>query len=93
MAPSNVIMDMTVIFFIALSAILFLYEHGEYKQITVRNGKGLKDRITMLPESITAAMKNHIRKRKNLHQQDLQKGHGKTILPKALARKYPGAAS
>lgn len=65
----------------------------DYKQITVRNGKGLKDRITMLPESIIPALKIHIKKVKNLHQQDVQKGHGKTILPKALARKYPKAAS
>jgi integron integrase len=63
----------------------------EYKQITVRNGKGLRDRVTMLPESIIPALKTHIKNVKILHLQDVQKGCGVTILPKALARKYPDA--
>lgn len=64
----------------------------DYHQITVRSGKGLKDRITILPASIQGKIKDHIRKVKNLHQQDLARGFGETILPNALARKYPAAA-
>jgi len=64
----------------------------DYKQITVRNGKGLRDRITMIPESRIDQIKHHIRKVNNLHKLDLEKGFGETILPKALARKYPGAS-
>jgi len=62
-----------------------------YKQLTVRSGKGLKDRVTMLPESAIPAVKEQIRKVKLLHQTDLQKGLGQTILPRALSVKYPGA--
>ena len=64
----------------------------DYKQITVRNGKGLTDRITMLPESIIPDLKNHIQKVRTLHKQDMEKNFGETILPKALAVKYPRAA-
>jgi len=63
-----------------------------YKQITVRNGKGLRDRITMLPESLIEELKIHVQKVFILHEQDLRKGFGETILPKALAKKYPNAA-
>lgn len=64
----------------------------DYKQMTVRNGKGLQDRITMIPESRVDQIRHHIQKVKNLHNLDLEKGFGETILPKALARKYPNAA-
>jgi integron integrase len=63
-----------------------------YKQITVRNGKGLHDRITMLPESRLHQIRNQIQKVKNLHKLDLEKGFGEVLLPKALSRKYPAAA-
>lgn len=63
-----------------------------YHQIVIRNGKGLRDRITMLPESLIPELKSHIQKVKHLHQLDLEKGFGKTILPKSLAIKYPNAA-
>jgi len=65
----------------------------DYKQITVRNGKGKKDRITLLPESIASDLKKHIKKVDALHKQDLEKGYGAVILPKALSRKYPSAAT
>ena len=65
----------------------------DYMQITVRNGKGKKDRVTMLPETLVQMLKEHIRKVHFLHQQDLSRGYGSTILPHALARKYPGAAA
>lgn len=64
----------------------------EYHQITVRRGKGNKDRITILPESVAGLLKNHLKKVKNLHDQDLAKGFGKTILPGALSVKYPSAS-
>lgn len=46
----------------------------EYQQITVRNGKGNKDRITMLPTSLIEPLKLQLQKAKNLHQQDLAMG-------------------
>jgi len=64
-----------------------------YKQITVWNGKGRKDRITMLPDRVIPKLKLHIDKVRRLHQTDLKKGYGKTILPNALSKKYPGAES
>ncbi|MTI89552.1 MAG: integron integrase [Balneolaceae bacterium] len=63
----------------------------EYQQIVVRNGKGLRDRVTILPEKLQPSLKRHIKKVKNLHLQDQKKGYGSVVLPKALARKYPKA--
>ncbi len=65
----------------------------DYMQITVRNGKGNRDRITMLPDKLHSPIKDQIRKVRNLHQQDLARGYGRTILPNALAKKYPNAAT
>lgn len=62
-----------------------------YNQILVRNGKGRKDRITMLPQSIKSDLRDQMDKVKNLHQRDINRGFGETILPKALALKYPNA--
>ncbi len=62
-----------------------------YRQITVWNGKGKKDRITMLPDRVIPKLKIHIEKVRRLHLLDLKKGFGKTILPNALSKKYPGA--
>ena len=64
----------------------------ESKQITVRDGKGEKDRITILPEKLIQPLQEHLRKVKNLHNQDLRNGFGATILPYALERKYPNAS-
>ena len=63
----------------------------EQRQIIVRDGKGEKDRITILPEKLINPLQEHLRKVKNLHNQDLKKGLGATILPYALERKYPNA--
>jgi integron integrase len=63
----------------------------EYHQITVRDGKGSKDRITMLPNSIVDPLKLHLQKVRNIHQQDLALGYGTVELPYALERKYPNA--
>jgi integron integrase len=61
----------------------------EMMNITVRDGKGEKDRVTMLPTSLMADLKNHLERIKLLHQQDLSKGFGDVWMPYALARKYP----
>ncbi len=64
----------------------------QMKQVTVRSGKGDKDRITTFPTTLTPLLQNHLAKVKTLHQQDLAQGHGEVYLPHALARKYPHAA-
>lgn len=64
----------------------------DYKQMIIRDGKGEKDRQTILPDSIVAELKKHLNKVYKLHKNDLQKGRGETILPYALKRKYPKAA-
>ena len=63
----------------------------EYRQITVRNGKGNKDRVTMLPISILEPLKVQLQKARSLHRQDLALGYGSVELPYALERKYPNA--
>ncbi len=63
----------------------------EYRQIIVRDGKGNKDRITMLPDSTLEPLKAHLQRVKSLHQQDLALGYGSVALPDALERKYPNA--
>jgi len=60
-------------------------------QILVRDGKGEKDRVTMLPESLLSPLRDHLRIVKQTHEQDLAKGHGAVHLPYALGRKYPNA--
>lgn len=64
----------------------------EYRQIIVRDGKGGKDRATMLPESVVDPLRQHLEKVKILHTKDLQDGFGEVYLPHALERKYPTAA-
>jgi len=63
----------------------------ERHQITIRDGKGRKDRITMLPESCKPALEQHLSSVKRLHENDLRGGLGRAPLPEALARKYPNA--
>lgn len=80
----------------ALSAILFLYRNVlkvdfEYQQIVMRDGKGQKDRITMLPASLTVHLQRHFQKVKAIHEADLRAGFGRVSLPFALKRKYPNA--
>lgn len=62
-------------------------------QITLRNGKGGKDRPAILPRSAEAALGPHLERVRELHRQDLAKGFGRVRLPHALGRKYPRAAS
>lgn len=62
-----------------------------YRQIVVRDGKGAKDRVTMLPSSVIEALRRHLERVRKLHERDLAAGHGAVELPHALARKYPRA--
>ena len=62
-----------------------------YNQITVRDGKGGKDRITMLPVKTIELLRKQIEKTKKLHEQDLKVGFGTVELPFALEKKYPNA--
>lgn len=61
-------------------------------EITIRNGKGGKDRRTMLPRSLIEPLQREIERARLLHAQDLSEGFGAVWLPFALARKYPNAA-
>ena len=62
------------------------------RQITVRDGKGAKDRVTMLPESLIPMLQEHLVGVRQTHGRDLVEGFGAVHLPGALDRKYPGAA-
>jgi site-specific recombinase XerD len=63
-----------------------------YNRITVRDGKGNKDRVTMLPVQLCDPLARHLRKVKALHEEDLEEGFGAVYLPFALGRKYGRAA-
>jgi len=62
-----------------------------HRAIVVRDGKGEKDRVTMLPESLVAPLQDHLRIVKRTHEEDLARGFGAVYLPYALERKYPNA--
>ena len=64
------------------------FERG---QIVVRGGKGDKDRVTVLPDSLRNAMREHLARVRLLHQADLANGLGAVSLPGALKVKYPHA--
>ncbi len=61
------------------------------RQIVVRNGKGLKDRVTVLADCVVEGLKSQLEFAKHLHDQDLDNGMGHVYLPFALDRKYPNA--
>jgi len=63
----------------------------QMNQIMVRDGKGEKDRVTMLPASLKEPLIAHLKQVKRLHEADLRDGFGSVYLPYALARKYPQA--
>ncbi len=65
----------------------------DYRQISVRDGKGEKDRRVMLPEPLRESLRDHLRAIETQHEQDVRAGHGHVYLPYALARKYPHAAT
>jgi integron integrase len=62
-----------------------------YRQIVVRDGKGGKDRVTMLPASTIEPLRHHLERVKALHERDQAEGYGDVELPDAIARKYPRA--
>jgi integron integrase len=62
-------------------------------QITVHGGKGDRDRVTMLPAAARGPLDAHLARVRRLHERDLAAGSGRAVLPHALARKYPNAAS
>ena len=61
-------------------------------QITVRSGKGDKDRMTMLPVSVAEPLREHLERVRRLHGEELAAGRGEVWLPEALGRKSPAAA-
>ncbi|MGH8706545.1 MAG: integron integrase, partial [Burkholderiales bacterium] len=63
----------------------------ERREIAVRDGKGGRDRRTMLPERLIEPLRSHLERVKVLHERDLTEGFGDVYLPFALARKYPRA--
>lgn len=60
-------------------------------QLVVREGKGDKDRVTMLPDKLKPELQQHLERVKLLHEQEVAEGFGRVYLPHALARKYPNA--
>lgn len=63
-----------------------------YLQITIRDGKGEKDRVTMLPTTLVEPLQRQLETARLLHQRDLTAGFGAVYLPYALERKYPNAS-
>ncbi len=63
----------------------------ERRQITVRDGKGAKDRQVPLPETVRDRLKSAVERVRILHVQDVAEGYGAVWLPHALSRKYPNA--
>ena len=61
------------------------------RELTVRDGKGGKDRMTVLPLSLVPDIQEHLLRVRSLHQSDLAAGWGRVLMPNALARKYPNA--
>jgi integron integrase len=61
-------------------------------QIDVRDGKGAKDRVAMIPDALGPALRAHLQRVRAQHRDDLRDGFGAVYLPHAIARKTPGAA-
>ncbi|MFY9252235.1 MAG: integron integrase, partial [Fuerstiella sp.] len=61
--------------------------------IVVRDGKGAKDRITVLPDRCRSELQDQIQCLRTLHEEDLEQGNGRVYLPHALERKYPNASA
>jgi integron integrase len=64
------------------------FDRGE---LTVRDGKGQKDRVTMLPRKLVEPLRTHFVRVRQLHERDIEEGFGRVYLPFALERKYPNA--
>lgn len=67
------------------------YSDFDYKQITVRSGKGNKDRMTTCSSSLMSQFKDHLLRIKLIHDKDVQEGYGCVYLLHALSKKYPNA--
>ena len=63
----------------------------EIGQLTVRDGKGQKDRVSVLPQLLVRPLQEHLQRVEAWHRRDLADGYGRVELPHALARKYPNA--
>jgi integrase len=63
----------------------------DLRQIVVRGGKGGKDRVTVLPNSVVHELRLHLAGQREAHRRSLARGGGEVYLPFALERKYPGA--
>ncbi len=63
----------------------------EYQHILVRDGKGQKDRVTLLPAPLVPEMKRHLESVRRFRDWDLKQGYGQVLLPRGLSRKYPKA--
>jgi integron integrase len=63
----------------------------EYRQVVVRDGKGAKDRVTVLPESLIPLLRSHLAGVRSRHEIAIRQGYGGVELPYALAAKYPNA--
>src|SRR5688572_20745961 len=60
-------------------------------EVAIRDGKGQKDRVTMLPRTLIEPLRTHLSRVRLLHERDLAEGYGRVYLPFALDRKYPNA--
>ena len=61
-------------------------------ELLIRDGKGQKDRVSMLPEAVKEPLRLHLHKVKALHERDLSLGVGRVAMPDAIERKYPNAS-
>jgi integron integrase len=64
----------------------------ERREIVIREGKGSRDRVSMLPAALVSPLARHLERIHRQHDADLRHGFGRVLLPGALARKYPSAA-
>jgi len=62
-----------------------------YRRVLVRDGKGAKDRVTVLPDKLIDDLQAHLARRRELHRAEVQSGLGNVYVPMSLARKYPNA--
>lgn len=65
----------------------------ETRTIHVRDGKGRRDRTTMIPKALMNLLREQLERVKELHRRDLEEGFGRVQLPEGLGRKYPNAAT
>jgi len=61
------------------------------QQLTVRDGKGMRDRVTMLPDSLAQPLHSHLGSVRHIYEDDLERGYSAVYLPFALERKFPNA--